>query len=263
MKKISRYLEHLEKNEIKSASQYAIQSLFDLVSFDLMFMQHGLEELKKKAFEMFGVPDIEFKIDNESIALRESIIKYLETEYSFHRNKIWLAQFNTILENYIYKFSKHWLEQRLGILDKCQVSLKEARTLEREDIIDSKIDSYIYDNMLKGDYEQRFIQINKILSASIEIPEGKIEKLNEFYAIRNVIVHSNGIIDRRFKKQVPDFKADIGERLSVNEKYISDLESLVIEIILKFDKKLVEHFPDVKVGDIRKIAEISVKYYYT
>ncbi|MHA1222777.1 MAG: hypothetical protein ACTSP3_05885 [Candidatus Heimdallarchaeaceae archaeon] len=267
MLNITKYEKYNKIRKGKKLSMFALQTFLDLVTIDLMSIELEHTELLNKILEKLKISQLlpngeKFSADIKLSSSSVGSELWLINEYEFHRNKNRIVQLNTLFEIYLYKFSKLWLEQRPGTLDDCKVSLKEVKEEDKLTIISSKIDAYIHD-LLFGEYSEIFKKMKKRLNANISISAAELEKLNEFYAIRNLIVHSNGIINLKFKKKVPKDKYEVGKRIDLNLKYIEDIEFFLATILLRIDKYLLKNFPDFVVDNLSGLENVEIQYYTT
>jgi len=243
MLKLEEYLKAAQNNKI---SEFAIQYGLELIIFDNLFARYGRKELEeeiKKSIDEQAIPDDEFK--EMAVEFLDIFTKGMKSKYDSYRIRMSLVQLNTTFENYLYKFAQYWLEKRPGILDECDIKFKDLRLSAKDELILQKIDDFIHDNLLKNDYKQILTSINKRFNIEINYTINEFDELNKFYAIRNTIVHSNGIVDRRFKLKFPETDYKLGDELNLTDEFVETIERLLLKIILKIDKLLVSHYPEL------------------
>lgn len=177
--------------------------------------------------------------------------------YKEYKNYFELIHINTLLEAYLFNCCKYHIEQYKDILNNTKISFKDIKTKDTETIIDEKIEKYLNDEIMYGDYEEIFekiksklklIQIDKILSEEV------VRSLNELGAKRNLILHRNGRIDWKYIQKIQDDSLKIGDILQLTREYIKQIKTMVMSFAFNFDEIICELYPNLKT---------SLTYYYT
>jgi hypothetical protein len=80
------------------------------------------------------------------------------------------------------------------------------------------------------------------------------QALGSFIAIRNLLVHKRGIVDRRFIRVVGDSRGDIGEKVTISGADIELVMNTILECVESIDQRASRHFKfqpaDVAVIDV-------------
>ena len=221
-----------------SSSFYAF--LIELFEFNVYFrfgekrVKSELQELKEKHSKLTKT-----KSDGWSM-FEQTIIGGFLHEYDHHRNKIILVQLNTTFENYVMDFSFRLLQKYPEMLDECQVKMSEVRTKSIEDVIDTKIEEFIRNQVMDNSFKKIFENINKKFKISADIDSEIFNKLDEFREIRNLIVHRNCIVDRKFKDKYTNVRYKLGKKLMIKNEYLQDIEHLIVKTISSFDQELIK-----------------------
>ena len=214
MLKFKEYLDFLQK---KDFSEFFLYYVLEIALFESLYIRYGTDEFEEKIKDYIDTKVLKgFEQTDDEKEIFDIIVNALRTERNSYKNNICIVQLNTIFESYLYKFAQYWLENRIGILDECNVSLKELRQLEKEELIYQKIDDFIHDTLFRKGYEHIFSTINKKFKVNLNFDKNDLIALNDFYAIRNVIVHSSGRIDRRYKSKFPDSSYNIGDKVYIS-----------------------------------------------
>ena len=253
-----------QKDEVKDISEYAFQALFDMITLKIMSLEFSPVELVNKMTGTLVLPiGKDFASEPVLTSKTGELELWLTEEYDYHRNKAMLIHLNTIFENYLYNFAKLWIERRKSILDECTVSLKQVMEKSKTEIFDEKMDSHIQNKLLYGSYSEVFKNFRTIIKADISASNDLNAILDEFYEIRNILIHSNGIIGGKLVKLFPDNNYKTGEKLVLEPKYINNMENQLRNQILKIDKYLIKNFPELAVKSSSEVEEVGIRYTYT
>ncbi len=177
--------------------------------------------------------------------------------YIKYKNRFELIHLNTLLEAYLFNCCKYHIEQHKDILDCTKILFKDLRTKDTETIIDEKIEKYLNDAIMYGDYTDIFEKIKRKLKLNqIEriLSDEVVRELNELSAKRNLVLHRNGRIDRKYIQKIHDDNSEIGDKLQVDSEYIKHIRLIVMTFAIDFDNIICELYPNLKT---------SLTYYYT
>ncbi len=263
----SKYGDFYDKNKDSKISEYAFQAFFDILTLNIMSLEYTQTELINKILSSFGSSEVlpygkEYSSDAKLSTETEDLELWLTTGYNSYRIKNLIIHLNTIFESYLHNFSKLWLERRQNILDNRTVSLKEVREKNKTDIFTEEMAKYIQD-LLFGDYPKVFKRMKERINADFQIQPSKLKKLNEFYEIRNILVHSNGIISNKLVEINPEKNYKTGTHIYLDTQYVEDSEFLIVELLFHIDEYLLKNFPEIGTKNLSEFNSISVHCYYT
>lgn len=155
------------------------------------------------------------------------------------------------MESYLFKCFKFLLLKNPTILNNATITLKKIikKKGNIEFIFDEIAEKKIHNKFYKS-YTEIFNYAKKILGIKHNIPDRAIDLLNYFKQIRNLFAHSDGTISQIFLSRIKHlgFKYKIyklGEKFKLNEEIIYDINKLIHDIALIFDKSLIKAYPEL------------------
>lgn len=84
--------------------------------------------------------------------------------------------------------------------------------------------------------------IEKRLGLAIHADEDDWQAIRRGVAIRNLLVHRRGVVDRRFMRLVDDGRASIGEIYKVEQEEFVEAMKVSAKIVGDFDQRVVQKF---------------------
>jgi hypothetical protein len=111
----------------------------------------------------------------------------------------------------------------------------EERKLTYKDIIDLHKANRLYEHMAQMKLDgfsndgirKQVASIRKWFGIDLASNEDELDQLAGFIAIRNLLVHSNGIVDRKFLKQVQAASFEEGDRVVVTDGELEQADKLL------------------------------------
>ncbi len=257
----------IEKNRDRKISTYASQTLFDIMTLNIMSVEYSQDELIDVILSKFGSSEpnpfgkrytSDAKLQTRSGALE----LWLSTGYNGLRIKNMIVHLNTILESYLYNIFKIWLEKKPEILKERLENSMTSDENDKQDILTEVTSKYIRD-MLYGDYSRIFNRVKEKININLEVDPPILQKIDIFYEIRNILVHSNGIISKKLIELSPESNFKIGEYIYLNSQYVEDSELLIADMVLLLDNGILEVFLDIDTMDFSEFETLFIESYTT
>ena len=82
-------------------------------------------------------------------------------------------------------------------------------------------------------------KLNKKLNLSV--PQSVIVRAMPYLEIRHLLVHSNGVIDKKYCDSYPNMQFCEGQQLKVDTDFINNAKSKIIELVKEFDDRIVQN----------------------
>lgn len=143
-------------------------------------------------------------------------------------------------DNFLNEITRLFLQIKPSVLasDKKSISFYELIQKSRELIIESIIDKEVFELSYKR-IDERIKYLSEKFELDIESTEEEVtffsNKINfssliEIFAIRNIIVHNKGVVNKKFLELVPKTNYSEGEMISVNDELINNIITILLKI---------------------------------
>jgi len=155
------------------------------------------------------------------------------TDFQFmHRN--WTIMLWSILENYIRDFLVEWIKRhpktiRTESVQKLQIGLGEYESLQGDEKYEYIVEMIELQSRSKtGIGVGRFERLLEQFDLSGKVNEELKRGILELQQVRHVLVHRNGIVDKRLIEKCPWTASNIGKTIQIDsEKYNAYLVSVL------------------------------------
>jgi len=255
-KKVSRFFKGYLEREIAFSVYYEVallkSSFFEKVKIAIEDYEAKWKPSKKLADSNF-VPTIK-KIDEDTDEItltrsqREDILFLLknttEENYIHFVKRYALQQLFSELDNYLNFCFGYVIRKEPSILDN---SLILIRDIDKNATYDKIIDSAISDK-LYSEFHQNYTSIFKFakkIGIKHKISEKTLNNLSEFKLLRDLYVHSDGVVNKKFLEKTKHNKnLPVGEKIPLETNLIIDLRVIIRDVALTFDNQFTDHFPE-------------------
>lgn len=264
MSNLDKYDPFFKTNKNNDISEAAFQVLFDINTLNVMSLEYEPVELVNKITGTQILPPGKEFTTAPLLTSKTGVLElWLTNEYDNHRKKNMIIHLNTLFESYLYNFAKFWIERKPSIVNNYTVSPKHIKNKNKQEIFDTKLDIYIELELLRGKYSKAMKNFKKEINVDFGITKSDLNELDEFYQIRNTLVHSNGIIGIKLVSMFPKKNYKKGEKLIIGSKYIRDIENLLRKLILKIDNYLIQNFHKLATKSSSETEGVAIHYTYT
>lgn len=191
----------------------------------------SLDAIRIKVAKM-KFPNIEEKQHSYVMAINKSIIIYGCAIFDDFLNQT----IRSLLIRYPQKIAS----------EKKVIPFYEFLQEEKVTIIESIVEKEIYELSYKR-IDERIGDLSKRFELDLEYSESEtsffsnqinLKDLKKWFAIRNIIVHNKGIIDKNFLKSVPEAGYSFGAFIDVSDKVVTNLTLNLIKLITCISKQV-------------------------
>lgn len=248
------------KKKINWIGEKLIEMLEELEKLDWLMSgcQIGLIEISdpirhfKKAFEEMGqkieepdkfVPLLKTKgLDTKT---SKEVAKFLRAEVvtEFHfMYRIWTVMLWSILENFIRNFLVEWIKRNSDVMKSEAIQKIQIRLGEYESLLDDEKYEYIVEAIEFQSKSKlgvgigRFEPILEQLGLSGKVDDKTKKNILELQQVRHVLVHRNGIVDKRLAEMCPWVVPDPGETIFID----SEIYSMYFEAVVNYANKIAD-----------------------
>lgn len=165
----------------------------------------------------------------------------------------------TEFENYLFKCIKFILLKYPEILDEKSIKLKEIRLIQNNGDI-GLIKEIIAENTIRNLFYKNYYEIFKYLKdplgIELDFSQEVINKLIGYKEIRNLLTHSDGVINLLFQNRISNWNLSVedlnlkslklGDKLVIDQLLISDFLKILFDIMIEIDIIMVKKFPELR-----------------
>ncbi len=257
-KPIDNYLsKNLELTTIIELSKIAFTSLEKVKNLvEISYSDLARDESLAKVLK---TSDLELQM-NYALALLED-----EVSFNFPRlNSNAIVLLWSSLEHFVYDFVKTWLQNnpqamQVDAIKNIKISVGEYNSLD-------EIERYTYIIELLEKQEKiknykgvnRFDELFKVFGLSSPLDERTKKNIFELQQVRNVIVHQNGIVDKKLVSECPWIEFKIGDELILNHDYFIRYYGSVNDYILQIYKRIHNYF-GVPIEEKENIQDLFIQ----
>lgn len=168
----------------------------------------------------------------ESVCLWAELENRVKDKYPQIINIMSLIYVVALFDGYLLDIIKFCLLKRKEIIRSLpKRELKYEEIFQFNDMND--LQSYVIEKIISdlgyGNIKGKFDFINNKLKIKLDEYEPQINKLNELYATRNLLVHDKGIVNQIYIKAVPDTRFKPGDIRPIDDEYLNDsIETMII-----------------------------------
>jgi len=155
-------------------------------------------------------------------------------------NKILLLFTYSEMEQYIFKSYKYLMLKKPEMLKDKTITIGKLleKKIDFNALIEEKVE-FILNGLFFEDFAKIFKFAEKPLGINHNISKEDCNELNEIRQIRNLFIHSDGIVNSIFLSKVHDCKKELGESYVINKNEIDIIVEKIRDILKKFDKALI------------------------
>ena len=224
---IEDFLRHLARSNEQERSSEQFKKFEKRVSKHIEVLETSEDENTKK---------IAYRFLSEEDANKAGNIKEERTLYyqyaempSIHGCSV-LMMLVTRFEEFISHYlSELYIQFPHKYLDNQQLTFSEISSANIEEIKKNLVLREV-DLKMRESYKEWF-KIFKAHGMTCNTFEQDLSTLSEIYARRNIFVHNSGIVNPSYLLAVPDSKAKLGDKLSVDDSYMKTAFETVYRII--------------------------------
>jgi len=167
-----------------------------------------------------------------------------EENYIHFMQRYALQQLFSELDNYLNLCFRYVMKKNPSILDKVSILIKDIDVnVTYEKIIDSAISDKLH-SVFYLNYASIF-NFAKNIGIKHKVSKKTIYNLIEFKLLRDLYVHSDGVVNKKFLEKTKQNKhLPIGVKIPLQTNLIIDLRAIIRSIILTFDNQFTHHFPE-------------------
>jgi hypothetical protein len=265
------------KKKVNWIGEKLIEMLEELEKLDWLMsgLQIGLIEISdpiqhfKKTFEKMGqkidepdkfVPLLKKKgFDTKN---SKEIAKFLRgevvTKFPF-MYRIWTVMLWSILENYVRNFLIEWIKQNPDAMRSESIQKIQIRLGEYEALLDDEKYEYVLE-MIEFQSKSklglgigRFEPILEQFGLSGKVDDETKKSILELQQVRHVLVHRNGIVDKRLAETCPWVVPEPGKTIFID----SEIYDMYFNAVMNYANKIAERAYK-KMYDTQKKSENNI-----
>lgn len=227
------------KNHQKTIKR--LNNIFISADMIIPILQTEYDKIFRQPDKVFNfyVPSTNRKSKRREIPRKkQDFLQFLGETISFDLYKYMIISIVSLVEDFLSNNSKVILRKypnKLTARSQANQTININRVLEAGNL-DEVIESLINDKIISlfyGSPSKQFEYFNQVFQLSLE--ESVVSDYIEIKATRDLLVHAEGIVNDVYKSKVGSLaRANIGERISLEEKYF--------EHVVKTCKKLIGIF---------------------
>lgn len=255
-KKVSKFFKEYLDRELAFSTYYGIalhkSSFFEEVKRAIEDFETKWKPSNKQADSPFAPSIIRKDKDTDLITLtrsqRDDMLYLLknttEENYTHFMQRYALQQLFSELDNYLISCFRYIMKKNPSILENTSIQIKDV---DKDATFDKIIDSAISDKLHNVFYKNYASIFNyaKTLGVKHKISAKDINNLKEFKLLRDLYVHSDGFVNKKFLEKTKLNKhLSIGVKIPLKTNLIIDLRALIRDVVLTFDCQFNHHFPE-------------------
>jgi len=94
------------------------------------------------------------------------------------------------------------------------------------------------------------------LGFELTFDKAHVTRIVELVEIRNILVHNRGVISTLFKRRLPGYPAEVGQRVRIERDYAGVVRKALLEAVFDIDKRAIEKWGlPVASGIPRRLSE--------